>query len=397
MSAPLAARASVAGALLAALVSGCGLFGGEATGPAQETRTVERTRVKVVEGLGGDGSFDPASIYRRLSPGVVTVSSRFGARSETGPLGPRGGEQAGLGTGFVVDDEGLILTNAHVVTAGEGARPERADQVYVEFADGNRAPAEIVGDDPNSDVALLEVDPDGLALTPLRLGSSRALTVGEPVAAIGSPLGEPQTLTIGVISALDREIRSLTSYQIGNAIQTDAAINQGNSGGPLLSSAGDVIGINSQIKSTSGGSVGLGFAVPADTVRRSFEQLRERGKVEYAFIGVTSRPLYPRLGEELGVDADTGALILEVVPGSPADDAGLEAGRERASFQGQTDIVRGGDAIVSVDGTKLSPTDDLAELISLRDPGDRVELEVVRGDDRRKVTCLLYTSPSPRD
>ena len=372
------------------LASGCGLLGED---EPQATRTVEKTRVEVVEGLGENNSFDPASIYRRLSPGVVTVSSRFGSGSSN-PLDPAGGEQAGLGSGFVVDAEGRILTNAHVVTTGEGARPERADEVYVQFADGNRAPAEIVGDDPNSDVALLEVDPDGLELTPLTLGSTRGLTVGEPVAAIGSPLGEPQTLTIGVVSALDRSIKSLTDYQIGNAIQTDAAINQGNSGGPLLSSTGSVLGINSQIKSTSGGSVGLGFAVPAETVKRSFDQLRERGRVDYAFIGVTTRQLYPRLAEHLEVDSKSGALIQEVVSGSPADDAGLEAGRERTSFQGEQDIPRGGDVIVSVDGDALSATEDLVDLISLRDPGDRVKLEVLRDRDRRTVTVELAPRPS---
>lgn len=376
--------------LVSLLATGCGLLGED---EPQATRTVEKTRVEVVEGLGKNDSFDPASIYRRLSPGVVTVSSRFGNGAPS-PLDPSGGEQAGLGSGFVVDGEGRILTNAHVVTTGDGARPQRADQVYVEFADGNRAPAEIIGDDPNSDVALLEVDPDGLALTPLTLGSSRGLTVGQPVAAIGSPLGEPQTLTIGVISALDRSIKSLTDYQIGNAIQTDAAINQGNSGGPLLSASGSVLGINSQIKSTSGGSVGLGFAVPADTVKRSFEQLRDNGKVDYAFIGVTTRELYPRLAEHLDVAAKSGALIKEVVPSSPADDAGLKAGSERTSFQGEEDIPRGGDVIVSVEGNALSATEDLVDLISLRDPGERVELEVLRDGDRRKVTVELARRPS---
>ena len=375
---------------VSALAAGCGLLGED---EPQATRTVEKTRVEVVEGLGKNDSFDPASIYRRLSPGVVTVSSRFDGGAAN-PLSPAGGEQAGLGSGFVVDAEGRILTNAHVVTTGEGARPQRADEVFIEFADGNRAPAEIVGDDPNSDVALLEVDPEGLELTPLTLGSTRGLTVGEPVAAIGSPLGEPQTLTIGVISAVNREIKSLTDYVIGNAIQTDAAINQGNSGGPLLSSSGSVLGINSQIKSTSGGSVGLGFAVPAETVKRSFEQLRERGKVDYAFIGVTTRQLYPRLAEHLEVDSKGGALIQEVVPDSPADDAGLKAGRDRTSFQGDEDIPRGGDVIVSVDGDALSATENLVDLISLRDPGERVELEVLRDGARRTVTVELAPRPS---
>lgn len=373
----------------AAFAVGCSEPAGD--GASATTSTVERTRVQVVDGLGKEGSFDPASIYKQSSAGVVTVSSSFGGG--VGPLG--GGEQAGLGSGFVVDRTGHVLTNAHVVTAGESGRGERAKEVFVEFADGDRVPAQIVGDDPNSDVALLKVDPRGLSLRPLALGSSRHLAVGEPVAAIGSPLGERQTLTIGVISALDRDIESLTDYRIGNAIQTDAAINQGSSGGPLISSAGRVIGINSQIKSTSGGSIGLGFAVPADAVKRSLDQLRERGRVEYAFIGVAPRQLYPRLAKHLGVASETGALVADVVPGSPADDAGLQAGRERTSFQGERDIPRGGDVIVSLDGTRLSARDELADLIALRKPGARVRLEVLRGEDSREVSVELAARPAP--
>ena len=377
------------------LGSGCGLLGGEEQS-ADDTRTVEKTRVEVVEGLDAkDGAFDPAGIYRRLSPGVVTVSSVFsGGRGALNPLDrAMGGEQKGLGTGFVVDGDGRILTNAHVVTMGEGARPEPADEVFVEFADGNRVEAEIVGEDPNSDVALLEIDPAGLSLTPLSLGRSNDLTVGEPVAAIGSPLGERQTLTIGVISALDRSIKSLTDYLIGNAIQTDAAINQGNSGGPLLDSDGQVIGINSQIKSTSGGSVGLGFAVPADTVKRSFEQLRDEGEVRYGYIGVSARELYPQLAERLEVGSDTGALVESVIDGSPAEKAGLKAGSERIAFMGEP-VIGGGDVILSVGSTRLTATDNLTDLISLRQPGERVALEVLRDGRRRTVNVELAARAS---
>ena len=216
-------------------------------------------------------------------------------------------------------------------------------------------PAEIVGDDPYADVALIKVDPKGLSLTPLGLGSSQNLEVGEPVAAIGSPFGEQQSLTVGVISALNRNIESLTDFGIGNAIQTDAAINPGNSGGPLLNANGRVLGINSQIKSASGGGEGVGFAVPVDTVRRSLEELREDGKVSYGYLGVSSSVLYPQLAERLDLPVDDGAVVMEVVPDSPADEAGIETGDDKLNFQGQEDIPEDGDVILAVDGQQARP------------------------------------------
>jgi S1-C subfamily serine protease len=385
-------RRAAAGAALALLLTGAGCSlsddDSEKTAAGGGERTVSTTRVQVVEDLGGKGGFDPAEIYKRLAPGVVTVVSGFGARAN--PL--EGG--AGLGSGFVIDGDGYIATNAHVITTGEGTRIERARQVFVEFADGNRVPARIVGHDPGSDIGLIKVDPGGLSLTPLELGSSGRLAVGSPVAAIGSPFGERQSLSVGVISAIDRDIESLTDFAIGNAIQTDAAVNRGNSGGPLLNARGEVIGINSQIKSSSGGGEGVGFAVPVDTVRRSLRQLRSRGKVEYAFLGVTSQPLYPQLADHLDIDAPTGALVVKVENGSPADDAGLSPGSGKTEFQGQDEIPRGGDAIVRVDGEPLKDSSDLADLIGLKDPGQTVRLEIVRGDERRTVRVTLARRPA---
>ena len=192
-------------------------------------------------------------------------------------------------------------------------------------------PAEIVGFDPYADVALLKVDPDGLDLHPLELATNDEVEVGQPVAAIGSPFGEEQSLSVGVISATDRSIESLTEFQIDGAIQTDASINPGNSGGPLLDAEGQVIGINQQINTTSGGNEGVGFAVPIALVARSLDQLREDGTVDYAYIGVTTQSLYPQLADQLGLESDTGALVAEVVNGSPADDAGIEAGDRRST------------------------------------------------------------------
>jgi S1-C subfamily serine protease len=265
---------------------------------------VTTTRVQVVEGIGREGGFDPREIYDRLAPGVVTIISLFEGASVLDPEGT-----GGQGSGFVIDGRGHIVTNAHVVTTSTGAETERAKEVFVEFSDGNRVPARIVGDDPNADIALLKVDAEGLSLTPLRLGTSNSITVGEPVAAIGSPFGERQSLSIGVISAVDRSIESLTRFQIGDAIQTDAAINPGNSGGPLLDSKGAVLGINAQIKSESGGGEGVGFAIPVDAVRRSLRELRRKGRVDYGYLGVTTLPVWPQLAERLKLRDRDGALV----------------------------------------------------------------------------------------
>jgi S1-C subfamily serine protease len=265
--------------------------------------------------------------------------------------------------------------------------------VYVSFSDGNRVPARIVGDDPFSDVGLIKVDPKGLSLTALGLGRSSHLQVGDPVAAIGSPFGEERSLTVGVTSALDRTIESLTAFQIGNAIQTDAAINPGNSGGPLLDAKGRVIGINAQIRSESGGGAGVGFAIPVDTVRRSLRELRQSGKVRYGYLGVTTKQLYPQLAERVGVPAKSGALVADVVSGSPADKAGIKSGGKKILFQGEPDIPEDSDVIASLDGRPLTHDNDLSDVVSLKRPGDKVELEVYRHSDKRTVTVTLGTRP----
>jgi S1-C subfamily serine protease len=389
------AAAALAAALLVA-AAGCDAGGGDDQGGESAAPSeVTTTRVQVVEGLGDEraGRFDPAAIYDRLSPGVVTILSIFDGG---GSLLEDGGE-GGQGSGFVVDGDGYIATNAHVVTTERRNGTARADDVYVEFSDGNRVTATIVGDDPNADVALLKVDPAGLSLTPLRLGQSESIAVGEPVAAIGSPFGERQSLSIGVVSALDRTIQSLTRFQIGDAIQTDAAINPGNSGGPLLDARGRVIGINAQIRSQSGGGEGVGFAIPVDTVRRSLQELRDRGRVEYGYLGVETLTIWPQLAERLGLDVDTGALVQDVVDGSPAEDAGVEAGDDTISFQGQTNITVGGDLVVGVNGKPLTREHDLADEISAHSAGDRVRLTLFRDGRRRTIQVELGKRPAGDD
>jgi S1-C subfamily serine protease len=235
-------RLLIAIGLVTALIAGCG--GGGDNDPSTHVASAPQTAPQVIV-EASDGSFNPAQIYKDVSPGVVTIDSVFsGDASDI--LG--GGGSAGQGSGFVVDKDGDIVTNAHVVTSGGhlngGGTPHEAKQVFVEFGDRNRVPAEVKGFDADADVALIKVDPDSLDLEPVTLSDRSTFAVGEPVAAIGSPFGEEQSLSVGVISATDRTVEGLTNFGVDNAIQTDASINPGNSGGPLLDSKGQVIGIN---------------------------------------------------------------------------------------------------------------------------------------------------------
>jgi S1-C subfamily serine protease len=383
---------AVGGAALALAAPACDSSDDEGSGDAASTtREVTTTRVEVVEGIGREGGFDPGEIYSQLSPGVVTVLSIFNGPSVS-VLDEDG--EGGQGSGFVLDDEGYVVTNAHVVTIEEEDDVQEAEEVFVQFSDGNRVAAEVVGRDPNADVALLKVDPDGLDLTPLELGSSDDLEVGAPVAAIGSPFGEEQSLSVGVVSAVDRNIQSLTRFGIGDAIQTDAAINPGNSGGPLLDARGRVIGINAQIKSQSGGGEGVGFAIPVDAVRRSLRELRDEGQVDYGYLGVETLIAWPQLAERLGLDAAGAALVRKVEANSPAEDEGLEAGDETIEFQGQPGIPSEGDVIVAVDGERLTRRQDLSDVISRHGAGDEVVLTVMREGERRRVPLTLGRRPA---
>jgi S1-C subfamily serine protease len=373
------------------LVAGCGGGGGDdkaqSTADAPKTET---TRVEVIQS-SGDGGFDPKAIYESESPGVVTVISLFGSGGLSSVLGGDEGG-GGVGSGFVLNGEGEIATNAHVVTSGEGDALKRAKEVYVEFADGNTVPAKILGADPNADVALLKIEPAGLKLRPLPLGDSVHVEVGEPVAAIGSPFGERQSLSVGVISAVDRSIESLTSFRISGAIQTDAAINPGNSGGPLVNGDGRVIGINQQIKTTSGGGEGVGFAVPIDAVKRSLGMLRETGRADYAYLGVSSVELYPQLVDRFELDVDSGAWVQDITGGSPADRAGLRGGSGAVTFQAQS-YRSGGDVITKVEGEPVEDSADLADQIARHKPGDEVTLEVHRNGDTRQIKVKLGERP----
>jgi S1-C subfamily serine protease len=328
-------------------------------------------------------SFDAERIYAERSPGVVTVFSSFST-----------GEQ-GQGSGFVVSRAGYVMTNAHVITTAPGQPVTSADRLYVEFADGDRIGGHIVGYDLFSDVGLIKVDPTQHRLTPLPLGDSSRVVVGEPVATIGSPFGNENSLSVGVVSATRRSISSVTSeYQLIDAIQTDAAINHGTSGGPLVDARGRVIGISAQIRSSTGNGEGVGFAVPIDTARRSMEQLLAHGRVAYAYVGITTDDLTPSFARFLHYRVSSGALITCVKQGSPGATSGLRAGTNRTMFEG-AEVIGGGDVIVAIDGRPVRSGTDVVRLVGQRlEPGDTAVFRVVRGGDRRDVRIKLGERPS---
>ena len=340
-------------------------------------------------------SFDPGAVYRERSSGVVTI---YAILPEPGA---EGSAQA-QGSGFVVSSRGHVLTNSHVITtAGDGApgtKVEAASAVFVEFSDGTRAPAEVVGWDAFSDVGVLWVNPADHALVPVPLGDSSRVAVGEPVAAIGSPFGQSSSLTVGVVSAVQRAVSSLTSpYSVIDAIQTDAPINRGNSGGPLFNARGEVIGINAQIRSESGNAEGVGFAIPVNTARRSMEQLVATGHVRYAWVGVSTQTITASMADELGYAEGGGAAIQSVVPGSPAERAGLRAGGMRVSLDG-LDFRRGGDVVVAVDGVPVRTTEELIRIVTGElSPGDTVALGVLRDGERITVSVTLAERPEDPD
>jgi S1-C subfamily serine protease len=342
-----------------------------------ETTTTAKPRV-IVE--TADTGFDAVSVYRDALPGVVTIRSIFG------------GSGAAEGSGFVFAADGKIVTNAHVVTDESSGEREPASEVFVEFTNRNVVAAEIVGFDPFADVALLEVDPDGLDLQPLELGEDRDIVVGEPVAAIGSPFGEQSSLSVGIVSAANRSVKSLTQFQIEGAIQTDASINPGNSGGPLLDGNARVLGINQQIETSSGANDGVGFAVPVSAIKRSVAQIEEDGSAEYAYLGVSSQALYPQLAEKLKLDTTFGGLLDSVVPGGPAEKAGLEGGDEKLTFQA-AEYRTGGDVILQIEGHDVIGPNDLARLIAGREPGEKVTLTVLRDGKREQVELTLGKRP----
>jgi S1-C subfamily serine protease len=335
--------------------------------------------------------FDAAAIYRGRAAGVVTIFALFGDHDRPG----FGGAQ---GSGFVVSSDGYILTNSHVITtAGDtvgGGSPDAASELYVEFYDGERVPGRVVGFDLFNDVGLVKVDPREHPLAPVPLGDSSRVVVGEPVAAIGSPFGNENSISAGIVAATKRSIESLTSqYSLVDAIQTDAPINRGNSGGPLFDARGMVIGINAQIRSDSGNAEGVGFAIPINSAKRSMRQLVETGRVRYAWVGVTTQTVTPRVAERFGFAAPRGAAIQEVVEDSPAEDAGLRGGGARQTFDGVT-IRPDGDLIVAINGVAVQNAEDVVRAIAEQLlPGQTAAFTVLRGSERRRIQVILAERP----
>jgi 2-alkenal reductase len=374
--------------------------GGAAALPAAETET--DARGDAVRPLLGN-EFDPGRIYRERAGGVVTVYALFEGHGE------EGAEGAAQGSGFVVSRDGYVLTNSHVIsTAGQdpsdgdldgddsraGTRP--ASRVYVEFRDGDRAEASIVGWDIFDDVGVIKVDPRAHSLRPIPLGDSSRVQVGEPVVAIGSPFGHAGSITAGIVAATERSVESLTSdYRLVDAIQTDAPINRGNSGGPLIDARGFAIGINAQINSETGIAEGVGFAVPINAAVRSMEQLIATGEVRYAWAGISARTVTPGLARRFELPAARGAAIQRVVSESPAQAAGLRAGTDVREFAGAR-IEVDGDLIVAIDGEPVQDADDVVRAITARRPGERVRFTVLRGERRLAITVELGERPSER-
>jgi len=385
-SAPFAAAVGFAAGVVAAVVTvaiaaSSGAFDGSTTVVQSSLPNVSPQPVTV--GTPSRG-IDPGSIYRSRINGVVTIAAVF-PDAEAG------------GSGFVVSNDGLIMTNAHVVTnsAETGVQPQDvkpAEHVYVRFSDDDQVDATIVGYDLFADVAVLRVTDPNVKLVPVPMGDSSSVKVGEPVAAIGSPFLEAGSLSVGVVSAINRSLASGTAFQIPGAIQTDAAINHGNSGGPLFNAAGKVIGINAQIQSTSGGGEGVGFAVPIDLAKRSLKQLVETGHVSYGWLGVRLGTITPAVADQFKLSVRHGALIEDITPGGPAQTAGLVVGDKVEHFQDGT-LRPAGDVIVSVDGVAVTSSDQFVRLVSTRDPGEVLHLKVVRGGETRTVDVTLGTRP----
>jgi S1-C subfamily serine protease len=338
--------------------------------------------------LLGNG-FDPAAIYRSRSAGVVTVYSYFDDRPA--------GEHAAQGSGFVVSRRGEILTSAHVVTTAgdDGREPEGASRVFVAFVDGDRVPARLIGWDVYDDVAVLRVEPESHALEPVPLGDSARVVVGEPVAAMGSPFGNENSLAVGVVSATRRSIDSLTSnYTVADAIQTDAPITHGNSGGPLFDARGRVIGINAQIRSNSGQAEGVGFAIPINAAKRSLQQLVQNGRVVYAYVGVNAEDLTPSIARRFDYTVERGAVVACVVPDGPGASAGLRGGREKRELNG-FEFRFGGDVVVEIGNTPVRSADDLVRVVSeTLLPGQIVRFTVLRNGRRLVVPVKLGERPA---
>ena len=344
---------------------------------------------RTTSGTQANGTLTPLQIYEKAAAGVVEVRATFSTAGSSA-------SGQGLGSGFVVSSDGDIITNAHVVM-NEGHAASSVEVVFRnpnDSGDSTNVTATLVGGDEATDVALLKVDPSQVpALHPLPLGDSAGVFVGEPVVAIGSPLGLSFTLTSGIVSATNRNLQAPDGSVIPDGIQTDAAINSGNSGGPLIDSAGRVIGVNTQIITQSGGSQGLGFAVPIATAVDVMHQLQASGTVTHAYLGVSGQTLNAQVARALDVPVSQGVLVMSVSPGSPADSAGISGGHQRVVIQGQPFLI-GGDVIEAIDGKAVTSSQDVAAAVARRKPGDTLALAVLSRGQTKQVDVTLSARPT---
>ncbi|HET9531944.1 MAG TPA: trypsin-like peptidase domain-containing protein [Blastocatellia bacterium] len=327
-----------------------------------------------------DDETNNIEIYRAVSPGVVNITSKSFTETWFG-VHP----QEGTGSGSIIDEQGHVLTNYHVVRG--------ASQLEVQI-ENEKYSARLVGADPDNDLAVIKVNAPRNKLTIVRLGTSNGLQVGQKVLAIGNPFGLQRTLTTGIISGLERPLRDpATRRTIEGAIQTDASINPGNSGGPLLNARGEMIGINTAIYSPSGGSVGVGFAVPVDTAKKIIPDLIAKGYVSYPWLGVSTMPLNRRIAGAFDLPVAEGIIIGEVYRGSGAAAAGLRGAQARETIYGGIALERLGDVILSIDGQQVRNTDDLQRVLKNKEPGQTVQVEVLRNNGRVSLPVRLSERP----
>jgi S1-C subfamily serine protease len=321
-------------------------------------------------------------IYARSARGVVQVIATQ-VSSDSPFFGPQ--ETSASGSGFVIDKAGHIVTNYHVI---EGAK-----EVQVNFSGDDRMDAKVIGTDPSTDIAVLEIDAQARALTPLSLGDSETVRVGDAVIAIGNPFSLERTVTAGIVSALQRKITAPDGFAIDEVIQTDAAINRGNSGGPLMNANGEVVGVNAQIETETGGNVGIGFAIPINTVKEVVSQLIEGGKVEHAYLGIEMATIDDTVAETFNLPVDAGVLVMRVHDGSPAERAGLKGGTTPVVVEGESYLL-GGDVITKADGEEIESADELGDIVASKKPDDELELEINRKSETQTITITLGRRPS---
>jgi S1-C subfamily serine protease len=389
----------VAGLVAAALIGGAVALGGAALfgGVGGGTTTVREIAAAPTgtesTAFAQDKRLTIAEVYRRSAPGVVQVTSTSAVSSPTNPSfgnpfsQPQSQTQQALGSGFVIDKAGHIVTNYHVVAG--------AKSVEVSFSNNESLKAKVVGVDQSTDIAVLQVDAHSLALTPLPLGNSDSIQVGDEVVAIGNPFGLDRSITSGIVSALQRGITAPNNYEIDHVIQTDAALNHGNSGGPLLNAQGQVVGVNAQIQTggTTDGNVGVGFAIPINTVKTVVAEIVSSGRAEHAYIGISAKPILPAVVRQFHLPTAHGLLVDGVQSGTGAASAGLRGHTQQVTVQGDTWPI-GGDIIVAADGAPVSTIAELRDAVAAKSPGDTMKLQIIRGTKKMTVVVKLGRQPA---